>query len=133
MQGNLYPGSRQTEPVREWTVDEVNEALPWVTELVERIQASRASLRSGAPAQAGRTNGKAASDPRAPIRRAVEELMSQGIVLRDPDRGLVDFPATSPSGRRYWLCWVVGEPEVAWWHWEHAGFAGRQPLSTPPE
>jgi hypothetical protein len=54
------------------------------------------------------------------------------VVLRDPDRGLVDFPARSPSGRRYWLCWVVGEPAVTWWHWPEDGFAGRTPLSEPP-
>jgi hypothetical protein len=27
---------------------------------------------------------------------------------------------------------VLGEPEVAWWHWPEAGFAGRRPLSDPP-
>jgi hypothetical protein len=53
-------------------------------------------------------------------------------VVRDLERGLVDFPARSPSGRDYWLCWVVGEPEVAWWHWPEAGFAGRTPLGDPP-
>ena len=119
--------------MRLWTVEEANDALPWVTELVERIRQVRKALSTGAPALAARTNGKAATDPRAPIRRAMEELMGQGIVLRDPDRGLIDFPAVAPSGRRYWLCWVVGEPEVTWWHWEHEGFAGRQPLSTPPK
>jgi hypothetical protein len=82
---------------------------------------------------AGRTNGKAATDPRAPIRRAMEELMGEGVVVRDADRGLIDFPAVTAGGRRYWLCWVVGEPEVTWWHWEQEGFAGRQPLSKPPE
>jgi len=116
-----------------WTVEEANEALPWVTELVERIRAVRKELSTGAPALAGRTNGRAATDPRAPIRRAMEELMAEGVVLRDADRGLIDFPAVTPSQRRYWLCWVVGEPEVTWWHWEHEGFAGRQPLSKPPE
>src|SRR5438445_814982 len=98
--------SRQTGAMRMWTVEEANEALPWVTEVVEQIREVRKALSTGAPALAGRTNGKAASDPRAPIRRAIEELMGQGIVLRDPDRGLIDFPAVTPSGRRYWLCWV---------------------------
>jgi hypothetical protein len=121
--------------VRVWTVEEANEALPRVGELVEQIRAARVTLRSGSPNGRSRSNGRSGrsgGDAREPIRRAVEELMSEGIVLRDPERGLIDFPALSPSGRRYWLCWVVGEPEVAWWHWEHTGFAGRQPLSTPP-
>jgi hypothetical protein len=123
--------------MRTWTVEEANKALPRVRELVEQIRAARATLRSGLGRQVPSTNGQSRStgsqaDPREPIRRALEELMNDGIVLRDPERGLIDFPALSPSGRRYWLCWVVGEPEVAWWHWEHAGFAGRQPLSDPP-
>ncbi len=124
--------------MRTWTVEEANKALPRVRELVEQIRSARATLRSAAGRQAPSRNGQSGSngssgaDAREPIRRALEELMNDGIVLRDPERGLIDFPAVSPSGRRYWLCWVVGEPEVAWWHWEHAGFAGRQPLSTPP-
>ena len=53
-------------------------------------------------------------------------------MLRDLDRGLIDFEAVAPSGRRYWLCWVLGEPEVEWWHWPEDGFAGRTPLESPP-
>ncbi len=60
------------------------------------------------------------------------ELETEGIVLRDVLQGLVDFPARAANGRGYWLCWLVGEPEVAWWHWPEDGFAGRTPLSTPP-
>jgi hypothetical protein len=119
--------------MRTWTLAEANEALPRVRQLVERIRATRAAIREGRVAVAARTNGQSASDGRRPIREAMEELMAEGIVLRDPDRGLVDFPAVAPSGRRYWLCWIPGEPEVAWWHWEHDGFAGRKPLTTPPE
>ena len=63
---------------------------------------------------------------------AVEELTDQGIVLRDLDSGLIDFPARLPDGREYLLCWVLGEPEVGFWHWPEAGFAGRRPLSDPP-
>lgn len=117
--------------MRTWTSREANEALPWVRELVERVQAAWESIRKGHEPPA-RTNGKAASDERRPIREAMEELMGEGIVLRDANRGLIDFPAVSPSGRAYWLCWILGEVEVAWWHWQHEGFARRRPLSTPP-
>ena len=50
-----------------------------------------------------------------------------------PERGLIDFPAQSPSGREYLLCWLAGEDAIEWWHWPDAGFAGRTPLSQPPE
>ena len=66
------------------------------------------------------------------LRAAVEALTSEGIVLRDLDAGLVDFPARLEDGREYLLCWVLGEPAVEWWHWPDTGFAGRRPLSDPP-
>jgi hypothetical protein len=119
----------------DWTVTEVNAALPRVTEVVERVRASvvgtRAHHRATGDAAGG--NGHSRDRPAAlSFAAAVEALAAEGIVLRDADAGLIDFPATAPGGRRYWLCWVVGEPAVAWWHWPEDGFAGRRPLSEPP-
>jgi hypothetical protein len=71
-------------------------------------------------------------DPRIIVAGAAGALAAEGIALRDIERGLVDFSAVSPSGRPYWLCWVVGEEKVMWWHWVEDGFAGRTPLSQPP-
>jgi phosphopentomutase len=53
-------------------------------------------------------------------------------LLRDLERGLIDFPALTPSGETYLLCWLDGEDAIEWWHWPDAGFAGRTPLSEPP-
>ena len=66
------------------------------------------------------------------LRAAVEALTDEGIILRDLDAGLVDFPARLEDGRQFLLCWVLGEPAVEWWHWPDTGFAGRRPLSDPP-
>ncbi len=49
------------------------------------------------------------------------------IALRDIATGLVDFPALA-SGRQVWLCWRLGEADVAWWHELEAGVTGRQRL-----
>jgi hypothetical protein len=49
------------------------------------------------------------------------------IVVRDIERGLVDFPATR-EGQKIFLCWRLGEDSVAFWHGTNQGFAGRQPL-----
>ena len=65
------------------------------------------------------------------LRGVVELLAVDGIVLRDLEQGLVDFPATAPSGRDHWLCWVSGEERVEWWHWPEDGFAGRTPRRPP--
>jgi hypothetical protein len=48
-------------------------------------------------------------------------------VLRDPRRGLVDFPSIR-DGVEVYLCWQLDEQRVEWWHEPEAGFAGRQPL-----
>ena len=62
-----------------------------------------------------------------PILEGLEEL---GIVLRDPARGLIDFPATH-LGRQVQLCWQLGEDDLGWWHFPDEGFAGRHPLPLP--
>ena len=63
---------------------------------------------------------------------ALDELEREGIVLRDPDSGLVDFPARHPNGRDVLLCWKLGEDDLGWWHLPEDGFAGRRPLPLPP-
>jgi len=62
---------------------------------------------------------------------AVGRLDEWGVVLRDIRTGLLDFPALV-EGRHVWLCWRLGEDEVAWWHEATSGFEGRQPASALP-
>ncbi len=109
---------------RVWTVEQADAALPAIGALVESV---RAAVRRDQerPALAG-------GDPRLVVRGAVDLLATEGVVLRDLARGLVDFPAVSPAGRPFWLCWVVGEPAVTWWHWPEDGFGGRTRLTDPP-
>ena len=65
-------------------------------------------------------------------REALAELEQQGIILRDPDNGLIDFPCVH-GGREVLLCWKLGEDDLGWWHFPEDGFAGRRPLPLPPE
>ncbi len=55
----------------------------------------------------------------------VAQIDSWSIQLREIESGLVDFPALV-SGRPVWLCWRLGEDEVAWWHEISTGFDGRK-------
>jgi hypothetical protein len=123
------------EPFRAWTLDEANAALPWVAEVVTRAQGLWAEHRRRAKQSARlvRQNGHGLvpADPNA-IKECVDELAAQSVVLRDIERGLVDFPARAPDGRWYWLCWLAGEQRVDWWHWPEDGFAGRRPVTDPP-
>lgn len=61
------------------------------------------------------------------LRQGVEQLAEWSIELKDLRLGLVDFPALR-EGRTVYLCWQLGEPEVAFWHETTTGFAGRQPI-----
>ena len=130
------PDAGEPEHPRSWTVDEANAALGWVGEVVTRAQELWQDYRRHAIRRARlvRQNGHGLvpADP-APIQDCIDELGSEGIVLRDLARGLVDFPAQAPGGRWFWLCWLAGENEVAWWHWPEDGFAGRTPLTEPPD
>lgn len=59
----------------------------------------------------------------------VDELRALGIEPKDGLNGIIDFPALM-DGRRVYLCWQLGEPEVLYWHEIDGGFAGRQPLTA---
>ena len=61
------------------------------------------------------------------MEQAVRQIDAWGVTLRDIGTGLVDFPALA-SGRPIWLCWRLGEDEIAHWHELDAGIAGRKPL-----
>jgi hypothetical protein len=124
--------------VRYWTHAEATAALPRVREQVHRIRELVLQARTREPRDAGNGHGPSSNghasggEGDTELRALVEELQRVGIVLRDPERGLIDFPAQSPSGRDYLLCWLDGEETIDWWHWPDAGFAGRTPLDEPP-
>jgi len=61
------------------------------------------------------------------ITERVERIQAWGILVKDLDTGLIDFP-TLRDGREVYLCWKLGEDRVRWWHPIETGFAGRQPL-----
>jgi hypothetical protein len=61
------------------------------------------------------------------LQAAIGAFQDREIVLRDLDRGLIDFPAILEE-REVYLCWVEGEDEIGYWHDLDAGFAGRQEL-----
>ena len=88
---------------------------------------ARAALHEAAPANGGGAPGRVVAAAFAELQRALGELQAMDIVLRDLERGLVDFPALR-DGREVYLCWEEGEDEIGFWHDEDSGYAGRQPL-----
>ncbi|HEX6553999.1 MAG TPA: DUF2203 domain-containing protein [Ktedonobacteraceae bacterium] len=61
------------------------------------------------------------------LRKLLDELTGLGCVLKDPERGLIDFLSLR-NGREIYLCWYLGEERINFWHDLEVGFAGRQPL-----
>jgi hypothetical protein len=131
-------------PERVFTLEEANALLeqvrPLAQELVDRRRAlaeARSARRRIASQVAGTGGG---IDPRAAIEldervaeelkglaRCVNAIHGLGALVKDPDEGLVDFPAL--RGDEYvYLCWRLGEDEIQYWHGIDEGFAGRKPL-----
>ena len=122
---------------RHWTPEQANELLPIVGATVRRIRDARRNLAdrefdSELAAQAEATGGAWPGNDRARDSVAValgfELLERLDVVVRDLERGLVDFPAVI-DGREVYLCWLLDEPAVGHWHAVEAGFAGRRPLA----
>ena len=59
--------------------------------------------------------------------RKVQEITEKGIIVRDLERGLVDFPAHREV-RDIFLCWVQGEEQIEYWHETNEGFTSRKRL-----
>jgi hypothetical protein len=121
---------------RHYTLEQANAALPWVGERIERLREAqelltekeaRDALTEAAPGNGGGEPGQVVSEGFLALRSGLAELEAMEIVLRDLERGLVDFPSLR-EGREVYLCWVEGEDEIAFWHELEAGYAGRQPL-----
>ena len=62
------------------------------------------------------------------IQRGMETIQARGCVVKDLERGLIDFYSVA-GDRLIFLCWQLGEPEVSHWHTLESGFSGRQPLN----
>jgi hypothetical protein len=131
-------------PDRLFTPAEANSALPEVRAAAERMVAVCARMRELERDQAdlataigGNGGGYAAGDLNAAqseletlseaLQACVERLDEIGVVVKDADTGLVDFPSKR-EGVPVLLCWRVGEDEVAYWHDLVEGFAGRRPI-----
>jgi hypothetical protein len=119
---------------REFTVEEANSLLPALSESLGRIKEARQvvlrggeRIRRSAKADGGGRQGREYWEALATLRREVESMAAQGIVLRDAEAGLLDFPSRR-EGRVVFLCWRLGEDRVEHWHGPESGFSGRRPL-----
>jgi hypothetical protein len=144
---------------RHYTLEQAGAVMPWVAKRVEWVRHAHARLVAlgtraseavaALDARAGGSYpGRDVAGALVELSRAVGELEAVEIVLRDFDRGLVDFPALRsrmtrvpgdqarldaerPAGasEEIYLCWLVDEEDtIGFWHEPEAGFGGRRPL-----
>ncbi len=66
--------------------------------------------------------------------RWTEYFGKQGIILRELEAGLIDFPYHSYSADQdFLLCWRLGEDGIFYFHGINEGYAGRHPITLLPE
>lgn len=129
---------------RHFTPSEADAALAEIRPLVEQLVAHRreqhrlnterlqlathiAGNGGGIDASALGELEESEREVRVEIARCVNEIHQRGAIVKDPDTGLLDFPALR-EGEEILLCWQLGEDQVAYWHGLEEGFAGRKRL-----
>ena len=122
----------------QFTLDEANSLIPWLVETFRKLELLRQEYTAIQEriADLERASGNLADGDKLKvsaehlarqIEEGVEEILDQGILIRDVSRGLVDFPSHR-NGREVYLCWIGGEERIDYWHETDRGFSHREPL-----
>ena len=134
-------GRQGGRPMRIFTRDEATALLPRLIPSLEMLREAkgevdqlRAELDALTPIMRGNGSGAEAArvenrltELAGSVRRQVRKVLTQGVIIKDLDQGLIDFP-TERDGRVVMLCWRLGEESISYWHEFDGGFAGRLPL-----
>lgn len=127
-----------------FSLQEANELVPWLEEtfrsiaplhqraqrLREEVAAIERRVRGNGGSEAGGDmdeHRRHLTQTLESIEDQIDEVQRKGILVRNVETGLLDFP-TLQEGREIYLCWRMGESEIGYWHETDTGFAGRQPL-----
>lgn len=122
------------ESERRFTPEQANAELAELRERLPRLRDARREvirtserITDAVAADGGGVAGSEWFEAQRTLKAEVIYLAERGILLRDPETGLVDFPGEIDD-RDVFLCWRLGEEEVAWYHEQHSGYASRKPL-----
>lgn len=112
----------------------VEDLLSRRRELAIKLLESDPALHHSKPAPRPRLAGLRSSLPaprfaqlKQEIGRLIYRIESYGCMVKDIDLGLIDFPSMRED-EPVFLCWKLGEPEVAYWHGMDEGFTLRRPI-----
>lgn len=130
---------------RQFTLEQANSLVPWLERTFQRLNSSMERLedlreRVGeVQREHRRLNGSferyteinnmqtELDEMDKELQSIVEDIIAEGILIRDIPSGLVDFPHLR-DGREVYLCWISGEERIEHWHETDRGFADRQPI-----
>ncbi len=127
----------ETSPERVFSLFEANQLIPQLQSHLSTVQQGKAVLLQtrdevrkasansnlGGGTSVGIHYVKSLQDISTNL-HAIHEL---GVVVKDIDLGLCDFPHVR-DGRVVYLCWKLGEKEIRWWHEVTTGYKDRCPL-----
>ncbi len=132
--------------VKLFTAAEASALVPFLEAKMERLRAAQGELTatrrhlevlaliagSGAGDDNPDVRARAAAEARVrelvrEMEEQIEALEARGCVVKDLDRGRVDFYSRR-GDRLVFLCWQPGEAEVGFWHPLEGDAGARRPL-----
>ena len=121
-----------------FTLDEARELLPEIIPILEQMRVLKEKLDAcGYDVYAHRYYGgmgpnglRAFPDQLEELVRLNQKLTTKGILVKDLDAGLIDFPCIRENREEVYLCYRLGEREIEFWHRIEDGFPGRQSIDT---
>jgi hypothetical protein len=120
---------------RHFTIEEARAALPLLRTTFTDIHFHRDRMHA-ADEKLGHTLQKTGADiggalvasmlrDLVQMNDRLQRLSNLGVVVKDIDRGLVDFPHLR-DGHEVFLCWELDEDDIEFWHQLDTGYAGRE-------
>ena len=127
-----------------YSIETANHLLPWLEQQFKNLRMVNGDLANHKKTLADLlrnrgNNGHSSSEEvilstrevvdrlNANMQEVLKGIDDLGILVRNIEMGLVDFPSER-DGRLIYLCWISGESTVAFWHETNVGFTDRQSL-----
>jgi hypothetical protein len=116
-----------TKEEAEAELEDLRVRLPRLRDARQRLIDTSERITTAVEIDGGGVEGSDWFRAQETLKQELLWLADRGILLREPDTGLVDFPADR-DGERVFLCWRLGEEEIGWYHSQRSGFSGRKPI-----
>ena len=121
---------------KHFSLEEANSLLPFAESNLEKIIRLKNTLADKGfdiykhPYFTGiHKNGSGKySDEVEELINTLKKMENLGILIKNMDNGLIDFPHLRKNGEEVYLCYLLGEKSIKFWHSIQDGFAGRRTM-----